>query len=192
MQKILIAPADFRPLTADEILTRPEIRGIAGDSDKEVIEDFITSAIEAYEEWTNNVLCMSTWELLLDRFPHRRDELITPAPLVSVTSIEYKDTSGVLQTMPAADYVVDTRNPIVGRILPVYGKDWPCAYEEANSIMVRLIVGFAEEASPFLGERLIPQLAKDGLIAFVQEMLSGIDMSGVYHARWARFQRKHI
>jgi uncharacterized phiE125 gp8 family phage protein len=192
MQKVLITPASFRPLTADAILTRPEIRGIAGDSDKQVIEDFITSAIEAYEEWTNNVLCLSTWDLLLDRFPHWRDEIITPAPLVSVTSIEYKDTSGALQTMSATDYVVDTRNPIIGRIVPAYGRTWPHTFDEANSVTAQLVAGFTEEASPLSSERLIPQLAKDGLIAFIQEMLSGIDMSGVYHARWARFQRKHI
>lgn len=194
MRKTLVIPATFKPLEVDLIMARPEIRGLAGDGDKLTIADFLESAVEAYQDFTANVLCRSAWNLFLDRFPHHREDIFTPAPLVELTnesppaaatSIAYLDSGGVSKVLAPANYKLDVSSRIVGRISLTSGSRWPSTCHEVNAVTVQFIAGYDDAAS-------IPQRVKDGLIAYVQEMLSGIDMSGAYEAKWLPFKRMSV
>ncbi len=195
MRRVLVTPAGFEPLDLEMVKARPELR-IAGPTDDAVIADMIRSAVEAYEEYTGNVLCLSTWDLYLDGFPghhhhHPHDAIETPAPLaqisgdsppVDVTSIAYLDGSGSSRMLPSSHYKLDMSSEVVGRIVLRHGQSWPHALHEANSVVVRFAVGYADADS-------IPRRIKDGLLLKIQELYYGGDLSASYQACWNKYRR---
>jgi uncharacterized phiE125 gp8 family phage protein len=68
--------------------------------------------------------------------------LLNKSPVQSVTSIKYLDMSGVQQTMPPTDYVVDTSTE-PARITPVFGKIWPISLPQIGSVEITFIAGYS-------------------------------------------------
>jgi uncharacterized phiE125 gp8 family phage protein len=67
------------------------------------------------------------------------------SPLVQVTSIQYIDGGGVLQTLAADRYDVDTdREP--GRVVPAYNCSWPSIRGDMNGIIVTYTAGYGSDA----------------------------------------------
>ena len=62
-------------------------------------------------------------------------------PLQLVSSIQYVDGGGVLQTMPVLDYQVDT-SPTPGRVGPAYGKVWPVTRLQLAAITITYLAGY--------------------------------------------------
>jgi uncharacterized phiE125 gp8 family phage protein len=178
MRKQLITGALFLPIEIDQVKQRPELR-LEGIDDDPVIAEHIISAIGAFEEFSNCILCESTWDLTMDRF---LKEIETPGPLQSVTYIKYLDASGVEQTLPTTVYKVDTSSKLAGRIALRYGQLWEQTYQEINAVTVRIVAGYANPAS-------IPQRIKDGLMLKIQELYYGGDLSEAYAECW-RFHRR--
>jgi hypothetical protein len=177
MKTILITPATFAPMEVDYIMARPEIRGLIGgtNNDRLLIADFLASAINAYEEYRNGPLCSSIWDMYLDSIP---DEIELPVPLADSVVITYLDSAGASTILAAATYKTDIADPVVGRVTLAYGQSWPTTYDQANSVVVRFTAGYASVAA-------IPARIKDGLVAYIQGMLSGVDMSAVAYERWS-------
>lgn len=173
MRLKLVTPATFEALTVDEIKDRPELR-ITGTDDDATLAAFIRSAVNAYEDFTGHILCQSTWDLYLDEFP---DEIELPAPLQSVTSITYKDSSGVSQTLATTYYTSDTTSSVYGRVVLKYGQSWPSSYDEINVITVRFVAGYADVSE-------IPPRVIDGLLLKIQELYDGINRQAAYEACW--------
>lgn len=179
MRKVLTTAATFQPLEVDIIKLRPELR-LTTTTDDPVIAGYIRSAIAAYESFTNNVLCQSTWTLYFDEFSA---EMETPAPLVSVTSIKYLDSSGVEQTLSTDVYKPSTsHNPLNGLIALKGGQSWPSTYEEMDAVYIECVIGYENPNA-------IPPSIIDGLVAKVQELYYGVDMSGRYEDCWSEYQR---
>ena len=181
MRKTLITAATFKPLEVDEVKLRPEIN-IAGTNDDLVIAEMIRTAIEAFEEYTGNIMCSSTWDLYLNTFPG--DNFIeTPGPLVSITSIKYLDTSGTEQTYTASYYGTDlTYNPLYGRIYLKYGQSWPMTYAQDNAVYIRCVIGWSNAGA-------IPQKVKDGMYLKIQEKFYGLDLSDAIEECWKSYRR---
>jgi uncharacterized phiE125 gp8 family phage protein len=110
------------------------------------IERLIVSARQRAEQLTRNQLMTATWKLTLGAFC---DEIRLPKPpLQLVTSVQYIDTAGTLQTVSAADYQVDLggRQPgVMGRVVPAYGKVWPTARDELESVRVTFVAGWGDD-----------------------------------------------
>lgn len=182
MRKVLIVPATFKPFEVAQIKLRPELR-VAGSADDLIIADLLQSAVEAYEEYTDQILCLSTWDLYLDAFPDA-DGIETPAPLSSVTSISYLDSTGASQSLASSVYAVDTTHPLAGRIVLKSSQSWPAVIDQINCVTVRIVAGYANAAS-------ISQRIRDGLLAKVQEIYYGTDLASIYEANWRSYRRVH-
>ena len=143
-----------------------------------VITDFIKAAREQAEIFTNRCLLPQTLTMILDYFPFSagndsqyfgRDRApsdarsferlviqlggagpieIPRAPLISVDSITYTDTTGATQTLATSEYVVDAQGddePV--RILPAYGKTWPATRIYPNAVTIQFQAGYANAAA---------------------------------------------
>jgi len=165
-------------MEVEAIKIRPEMH-VAGTASDLIIADHLQSAIEAYEEYTDNILCRSTLDLYLDEFP---DEIETPGPLYDVTSISYLDSSGATQTLAETVYVFDGSIALAGRIAPKNGQSWPSTLQQINAVTIRAEIGYANAAS-------VPQRIKDGLLAKVQEIYYGTDLEAIYEACWRSYRR---
>lgn len=108
-----------------------------------LITALIVAAREYAELYTGRVFVQRTLEWTQDCFPYCI-ELPFP-PLVSVSSVKYIDTDGVLQTVSAADYQVDTYSE-PGKVKPAYGvAGWPSVRSsDFNAVQVRYVAGYPE------------------------------------------------
>lgn len=138
MTRTLIRTVD----PTDEPVTLAQVRAqtrIDDTLEDDLLSDAIATARDYAEGVTWMPLMTQTWQLGLSGFR----ELIELKPnLQSVTSVTYIDTNGDEQTVDAADYLVDTAAP-VGAICPAYGKSWPSARNQRNSVKVTFVCGFA-------------------------------------------------
>jgi uncharacterized phiE125 gp8 family phage protein len=141
---LITAPAET-PVTLAE--ARQHLR-VTATSEDALITNLIGAAVEHSETFTSRAIVTQTWELSLDAF--RGGEIELPKPnLQSVTSVKYIDLDGASQTVPAADYQVDTISE-PGRIKLVPAASWPSVNEQLNAVTIRFIAGYGLAASvPF-------------------------------------------
>lgn len=102
------------------------------------------AASEWCEEYQNRVYVQREVIDYYDRFP----TVIRPSksPLISVDSVEYYDTDGVLQTLAAATYDVGIyKEP--GRIALAYNQSWPSIRTMINAVVVTYQAGWVARAN---------------------------------------------
>lgn len=140
MLKLVTAPT-VEPVTLSEVKAQAVI---GHDLDDTLLSVMISAAREHGESLTGRSWAPKTLEVVLDSFPSGAIEL-PASPVTAVTSIKYLDDDGAEQTMPEADYYVDT-DSLVGRVIP---KDaWPETADRLNAVRVRYTAGFAAGSIP--------------------------------------------
>lgn len=128
----------------------------------------IKSARQYAELLLGRKLITQTVDLYLDSFPEWEIKTI---PLQSVTSITYTDTAGVLQTVDADDYVVDSAS-ITARITPVNGVTWPSTMDQINAVKIRFVAGYGDATA-------VPQCIKHWILMRVKQLYDQRDMVNV-------------
>jgi len=105
----------------------------------------IPAARDRGELRTNRAFVTQTWDWYLDGFPGCGWLEIPKPPLQSVTSVTYRDLSGVLQTWDPANYVVDAPagpRSARGRLSLASGATWPSTFGQASDIVIRFVAGY--------------------------------------------------
>jgi uncharacterized phiE125 gp8 family phage protein len=108
------------------------------------IEAITLAASEWCEDFQNKVYVQREVVDYLDSFPTE----IRPvrSPLVSVTTIQYYDTDGTLQTLANTVYDVGTfKEP--GRISLKYNQSWPDTRSIINAVVITYQAGYAARAN---------------------------------------------
>jgi uncharacterized phiE125 gp8 family phage protein len=126
------------PITVED--AKSHVREVVNDEDGDIARR-IRSATEQAENYLHRGLLTQSWTYAQDYFT---DELWLPraAPLQSVTSVKYYDTSGVQQTLSASTYQVDTFSE-PGRILLAPNQVWPSVQAgRALAVEVLYVVGW--------------------------------------------------
>jgi uncharacterized phiE125 gp8 family phage protein len=136
MAKLITAPA-VEPVTLVE--AKDHCRYVEADQDT-LFRRLIRAATTDAENITGRALIEQTLEIGLHCWPRDGIELSRP-PLIDVVSVTYTDPAGATQTMPSADYTVDTYGA-AAVILPAYGVTWPTVRGQVNAIRVRYRAGY--------------------------------------------------
>jgi uncharacterized phiE125 gp8 family phage protein len=131
------------PLSVSEALAH--LRVDEGE-ENDYVRSLIRTARMNAENRTERTLMPSTWTLRLDAFPVCDAGLIElrQPPVTAVTSVTYIDADGNTQTVPTADYVLDTFSE-PGRLLPV--DKWPLAASRPGAVTVVYTAGYASAAA---------------------------------------------
>lgn len=153
MTDILVAGPTVEPISL--AAAKLHLKETATGQDT-LISSIIASARTHVETFCRRALVLQTRRLLLDHFPACIE--IPRAPLRSVLSIKYLDTSEVLQTLAAADYRVDKESRR-GRITPAYGEVWPVPHYVINSVEVLYTCG---HLAPFTADAATDVLTAAG------------------------------
>jgi uncharacterized phiE125 gp8 family phage protein len=141
----VITPPITEPLSVAEAKAQARISTSLDDA---LISMYIGAARE-YLEWrTGMTVHQQTLETVWDYWPVcQRIQLPRATPLISLTTLSYKDSAGTVTTLAASDYALDT-DSMPGGILPAYGTTWPSFTPyPVNAIRARYVCGIAT-ASP--------------------------------------------
>lgn len=149
----LVTGPTQEPLTLEEA---KQHLAISQDDDNALLAAYLTAAREAAQQYMGRALFTQTWKMTLSDFA---DEMLLPmaAPLASVTTVQYYDENGVLQTLSTDSYTVDTVSE-PGRVLLAAGQSWPSVQSDRRGprVIVTYVCGWADVA-------LIPELIKQGM-----------------------------
>lgn len=152
-------PADL-PLTLDEVKAHLRVTSVDEDAD---IMGYLRAAVDILDGpagTLNRALLTQTLIYKIDHFPPpprtgagRRDAsiLLPLAPLQSVTSVKYLDTSGVEQTLDSAIYrVLDAGAEFRrGRVSLEYAQTWPAVRGVEKAVTIEYVAGYgARNAVP--------------------------------------------
>lgn len=159
-QWVSVGNPDAEPITLAEAKRHLIVdAGFTGDDD--LINAYIAAARASAVEYcgmsftnTNILQTADYWPL---RYQHLR---LDWGNVSSVTSVQYIDTDGTLQTWDSAKYVLN-KTGRVARIVPAFGETWPTVRAGANSVRVNYVSGFGADASS------VPPNIKQALLLIV-------------------------
>jgi uncharacterized phiE125 gp8 family phage protein len=176
----LITPAGEEPVSLAE--AKLHLRVDFTDDDL-LIASLISAARQAAEMLTGRQFVTARWKLILDSFPGpslmgvptgltfslpAHAILLPKCPVQSVFAIRYLDMAGTTQTMPRADYTVDTAcEP--ARVTPVFGSAWPVSLPQIGAVTLVFAAGYGDAASVPAGIKSWIKLRVGSLYAHREE-----------------------
>jgi uncharacterized phiE125 gp8 family phage protein len=129
------------PLTLSEV--RLHLRLTSDTTEDSLLSALITAARDYCEKYTGRAFAAQTLVAYLDDWPSVDYIELPMPPLVSVTSVQYKNSAGTETTMTVTtQYLADTDSDI-GRIVLPYGVTWP-SYTPypSNPISITYVAGY--------------------------------------------------
>jgi uncharacterized phiE125 gp8 family phage protein len=156
MAKKLVVANNKSPVSLDE--AKSHLRYTDTDEDKHIL-GLIRSATEQAELFTGRSFMPQTWEYYQDRFTPCIE--LPRSPVIFVTSVQYIDTAGILQTIDISDYFVDDVSE-PARIVPDNG--WNVSADNRpNAVKITFVAGYADKCS-------VPDSIKHAIMIMVADM----------------------
>lgn len=114
--------------------------------DDDLIDSLVTVATKIAEAITGRAFISQTWKLYADDFGSSDTIKIPKPPLQSITSIEYYDTAGSLQTWSSSEYEVDTISER-GRVKVADGYSFPSLDNRINATIITFVAGYGDAST---------------------------------------------
>jgi uncharacterized phiE125 gp8 family phage protein len=144
---VVITPPAVLPVSLDE--AKDHLRVDHGDDDNYItrIVKLAAAGLDGPDSWLGRALIKQTLELRCDGFPGCDSPdlelpcppLITPPAIV----VTYADRDGTDQILDAANYrVIGSGGRSMARLALAYGKSWPIARWQRESLRVRYDAGY--------------------------------------------------
>lgn len=149
-----IAAPTVEPVTLAEAKLQCRVDTSADDA---LIAALISAARELAEAMVDRAYAEGTYELVCGGFDVNGVVLPRP-PVTDVVSVKYLDASGVLQTMPTADYVA--RLAVLPPIVTLAdGAQWPETAVVPDAVRVQFVAGLSPD--------LVPQRVKQWMMLHI-------------------------
>lgn len=138
------------PVTLSEIRAHLGINQVNDTTRDSVITARIVTAREQCEAYTGLALVPKTIVARSDSF---YDAIPLIMPVLSITSVQYLDTNGTLQTLDNSKYELASYE---GYLLPAYGETWPTVRERPGAVVITYSTGYQLPAN-------VPASIKDAI-----------------------------
>ena len=147
-------------------LTDAKLHLRVDNSDEDsMIETYLDAAIEACESYTDRCLQQRDWILTLQDWPSINMVAIPLAPLVSVSSIKYRDADNVLQTVDPSLYLIGAPKSDHPWISFTSEFTSPTLSSEPDPVEITVTAGYdQDDASVFVGYLQLPKRAKAAIL----------------------------
>jgi uncharacterized phiE125 gp8 family phage protein len=150
-------------VTSAQVCSQSHIDSDTAAADADLITQYIQVATDHCEQDCGRSFITQTWRYSLPRFDHqtwvpqwvgatipfyfdlapgKRAVYLPRPPLQSVTSVEYYDETGTLQTLDPSQYAVDTYG-MMGSIRPV--NNWPQTQQwNPAAVVITYVAGYGD------------------------------------------------
>lgn len=142
MTLVMTSGPAVEPVSVAEAKAHLRIDGSAEDV---LLASLVLTSRLHVEAALSLALITQSWRLVLDRWPRRGKAELALGPVQSITSIKVKDAAGVLQTLPATNYLVDIASRPARVVLKDGARIDPGI--AAGGIEVDFVAGFGADAS---------------------------------------------
>lgn len=122
----------------------------------------VTQHLDGRHAYLGRCLMTQSWEYRVHAFPQCGVIELPFPPLRSVESVKYADDAGVLQTLAADQYVVDTAT-YEGQVRRAYNVVWPIARLEDYAVRIAFTAGFGDAAA-------VPQPIKSAMLMIIDQL----------------------
>ena len=136
--EVSTAPATEPVSTAD---AKAHLKIDTSDEDALIDSWVVAARILIEKNWGISIITQ-TLKLRLDHFPYDDQRIMLPAPpLASVSSVQYTDSDGVLQTWDSSNYDVGV-NDKPGTLKTAYNVSYPTTRSMDDAVIITYIAGF--------------------------------------------------
>lgn len=139
---VLITPPTSEPITLAE--AKAQCR-VLHDHEDTYLTGLIALARQYAEEVLGYGMLTQTWDYYLDSFAAKVIRL-PKGPVVSVSSVSYADLNGSTQTLASSVYLLSA-GKAPAEITLKSGQAWPSVFTQADSVVIRYVVGHATAAA---------------------------------------------
>lgn len=145
---VVTVERDDAPLTLESVKAQCRVSADVTDDD-DLLEDYRLTAADVVEDLAEVALGVQTRVMTANAFPDDYELLVLPFPPVrAVTSVQYRDPAGVLQTWDQAEYDLVTSGRF-GTIVPKVGHCYPrTRWNAPDAVVVTFTCGYAAGAVP--------------------------------------------
>lgn len=171
----LVTAPTIEPVSLAEVKAQARIFDTNSDG---VLASYIATAREEAEQYMGRGILTQTWKLVLDAFANVIP-LPMASPLQSVTTVQYYDATGTLQTLATTYYGVDTVSR-PGRVVLKPEQSWPTVQSDRRDglVIITYVVGWTSAV-------LVPERIKQGIKQYVTFLEMDRDGLGGYDAKQA-------
>lgn len=144
MLKLINAP-NAEPVSLAEVKLQARVEHTADDT---LISAMIAAAREEVEHELGRALIDQTWEQVLPAFADVMS--LDLAPVASIASVKYLDSTGAEQTLAATvyDLIEEALPPCV---VLKSGQSWPSTYAAPDAVRIRFVAGHGDSAADVPG-----------------------------------------
>jgi uncharacterized phiE125 gp8 family phage protein len=134
------------PLTLNEGKLRAGLEWVDGDERDALMQAFISAARQKVEKDVGVSLLSQVRDVFYDALVDPSVITLPPSarPLIEVVSLNWTDSAGIEQIVPATSYIVDH---IGARISGISGAVWPTGVRNFQPYRVRIVSGWPEPAA---------------------------------------------
>ncbi len=184
MRWAIVTPPDDEPISLADAKTHLYLVDTSQDSK---VLDCIQTAREHVESVCEHALMPQTWRCFFDCFPQSMDEYRHPtshlmsraSPVIqlpgghtiSVDSVQYRDTTGTVQTLGPSLYAADLLS-IPARLLPAYRTSWPATPAWPDSVTIDYQVGYDDPTK-------IPRPLRSAMMLIIGDLFENRESSVV-------------
>ena len=153
---------------SDEPVTTTEMKaalGLGSGSDHDTrLTALIAAARQKFETDTGSAVLTQTWEHIVDNWDE--EICLTRFPVQSITSIQYYDGAGTLQTLSSSIYQLDIAKR---EVRLAYLQNWPVAQPRWDAIKITYVAGYSSVA-------LVPEQIKQAVKLLAAHWFEAPDM----------------
>lgn len=148
-------------------------------------DDLISALIGAGQSYLDTMLgrqiMPAAWRLVIDGFPRAARLRLPRPPLIELTSIAYRDVSGVWRNMALDDVDLVPGGDQASFIMPIFGNCWPATDCRPGAVQIEYRAGYEPpETSPAPdAAAAVPQAIKRALLLLVGHWYANREASSI-------------
>lgn len=131
----------------EEVKAHLRVDGNDEDTLIEALRDAVIDHLDGWSGILGRCLLSQSWRQELSCFPGGDRIRLPLMPVSAITSITYRDTSDVSQTLATTVYAGPFHDELGAYVILKYGQTWQNTYTREDAVAITFVAGYASAAT---------------------------------------------